>query len=200
MKQIKKLLILGGAFQHEKLVVEAQKMGIYTIVTDNLPVDKSPCKQIADEHWQINIYDVDEIVKKCADENVDGVISAWLDPCQRPYAEICERLDVPAYCKSEQVIKMTDKIAFKKMCKTYGVDVIPDYSLDDVTNHKIEFPVFVKPVDSRGSRGQTVCRSYDELDEAIKTAKSESSNGEVLIEKYMEKVNEFHVTYFFCRW
>ncbi len=193
----KKLLILGGAFQHSKLVIEAQKQGIYTIVTDNLSPEDSPAKQIANEHWDLNIYDVDAIVERCKKEHVDGVISGWLDPCQRPYAEICERLGFPAYCNKEQVAKMTDKIAFKTMCKQYDVDIIPDYTIDDVVNKKIEFPVFVKPVESRGSRGQTICYSYEELDEAIKFAQSESKDGNALIEKYLEKVNEFHVTYFF---
>lgn len=193
----KKLLILGGAFQHEKLVREAKTHGIYTIVTDNLPPENSPGKQIADEYWMLNIYDVDAIVEKCRAEHIDCVISGWLDPCQRPYAEICEKLGMPAYCNPRQIIKMTDKIAFKAMCKEYGVDIIPDYTLDDVSNKTVEFPVFVKPVDSRGSRGQTVCTSYDQLDDAIRFAREESSNGEVLIEKYMENVNEFHVTYFF---
>ena len=193
----KKLLILGGAFQHCKLVNEAKKLGIYTIVTDNLPAEDSPAKQIADEFWMLNIYDIDGIIEKCKKECVDGVISGWLDPCQRPYTEICKRLNLPAYCDSKQVINMTDKIAFKAMCKKYGVDIIPDYTLQDVANKNVDFPVFVKPVDSRGSRGLTICNSYEELKKAIKLAESESSNGGVLIEKYMEKVNEFHVTYFF---
>lgn len=195
--QNKKLLILGGAFQHGKLVTEAKKLGIYTIVTDNLSPEDAPAKQLADEYWMLNIYDVDGIVQKCKDEHVDGVVAGWLDPCQRPYAEICARLGVPAYCDSQQVVNMTDKIAFKAMCKEYGVDIIPDYTLEDVANKTVEFPVFVKPVDSRGSRGQTICNTYDELDKAIAFAQEESSNGGVLIEKYMEKVNEFHVTYFF---
>lgn len=193
----KKLLILGGAFQHCKLVDEAKKLGLYTIVTDNLPPEDSPAKRAADEDWLINIYDIDAIVEKCKEERVDAVVSGWLDPCQRPYAQICARLGLPAYCDLEQVINMTDKIAFKAMCRKYDVDVIPDYTLEDVAGKTVEFPVFVKPVDSRGSRGQTICRNYEELDEAISFAQAESSNGGVLIEKYMEKVNEFHVTYFF---
>ena len=55
---------------------------------------------------------------------------------------------------------MTDKHAFKKMCIENGVGTIKEYQEND---HDIEFPVFVKPVDSRGSRGQSVCYSYEEL-------------------------------------
>ena len=41
----KKLLILGGAYLHNKVVEAANEMGIYTIVTDNLP--DAPAKKIA---------------------------------------------------------------------------------------------------------------------------------------------------------
>ena len=70
----KKLLVLGGAFQHSKVVEEAKRLGIYTIVTDNLAPSDAPAKQIADEYWMLNIYDVDGIVKKCKEERW----TAWL--------------------------------------------------------------------------------------------------------------------------
>ncbi len=189
----KKILILGGASVHCKLVEVAQKLGCYTIVTDYL--NNSPAKQIADESWNLNIMDVDLIVEKCKEEKVDAVISGWLDPCQRPYCEICEKLGLPCYGTKEQFYQMTDKHAFKKMCIDNGVDVIPEYDERDID--KVEYPVFVKPVDNRGSRGQTVCYDKESLVKAIEYAKSESSNGDILIEKYMKDAEELQVTYFF---
>ena len=44
--QGKKLLILGGAAVHCKVVEAARAMGVYTIVTDYL--ENSPAKLIAD--------------------------------------------------------------------------------------------------------------------------------------------------------
>lgn len=193
----KKLLILGGASFHVKLVKAAQELGAYTIVTDNLTVDRSPAKQISDEHWEIDIYDIAGLVKKCREESVEGVISGWLDPCQRPYAELCKALELPCYGTPEQFIKMTDKIAFKRMCAEYGVDTIPEYTIEEAEQGKVVYPVFVKPNDSRGSRGQAVCYNKDELLKAIEDAKEESSNGKVIIEKYITGSQEFHVTYFF---
>ena len=98
---------------------------------------------------------------------------------------------------AKQVFTMTDKHAFKQFCIDCGVDVIPEFSQDDVKNRCVEFPVFVKPVDSRGSRGQTVCHDYDTLEKAISIAKQESSNGDVLVEKYMGGCQEVQITYFF---
>ena len=193
----KKILILGGASFHNKLIRAAQELGAYTIVTDNLPYADSPGKQIADEYWDLNIYDIDGIIERMRAENVGAVISGWLDPCQRPYGEICARMGLPCYGTPEQIFKMTDKHAFKKMCVENGVDIIPEYTMEDAENGRIEYPVFVKPSDSRGSRGQAVCYSFEELQAASKIAREESSNGEILIEKYIRGSQEFHVTYFF---
>ena len=192
----KKLLILAGASVHVKLVQAAKELGVYTIVTDYL--EDSPAKQMADESWMLNITDIDGIVSKCKEEGVDGIISGWIDPCQRPYQKICEKLNVPCLGTEQQFIQMTDKHEFKKMCIENHVQVIPEYSLEDIENKNVDFPVFVKPVDSRGSRGQAVCRNYEELNQALKEAQSESSNGDILVEKFMEDCHEFQVTYFFA--
>ena len=194
---MKRILVLGSASVHIKLIKAAQEMGIYTITTDNVPYEDSPGKQVADEYWDLNIYDVQGIVAKAKETGVNGVISGWLDPCQRPYFEICKKLNVPCYGNEEQFFKMTDKHAFKKMCEENGVDIIPEFSEQDIETGNINFPVFVKPVDSRGSRGQAVCYTMEELVSAIEIAKAESSNGDILIEKYIRGSQEFHVTYFF---
>jgi len=193
----KKILVLGGASVHVKLVKAAQEMGAYVIVADNVPVIESPGKQIADEAWDINIYDVELLVQKSVECGVEGVISGWLDPCQRPYQKICEKLNLPCYGSEEQFMFMTDKHAFKNMCHECGVDTIPEYTREDIDKGQVVFPVFVKPIDSRGSRGQSVCYTMEELTEAIKYASSESSNGDYIVEKYIRGSQEFHVTYFF---
>lgn len=193
----KKLLILGGASVHVKLIKAAQEMGVYTVVTDNVSYEQSPGKQLADEYWDLDIYNIQEIVKKAKRVNINGVISGWLDPCQRPYFQICKELNLPCYGNKEQFFKMTDKHAFKKLCEENSIDTIPEFREKDIVNGNVEFPVFVKPVDSRGSRGQTVCYTMEELIPAMELAKSESSNGDILVEKYIKGNQEFHVTYFF---
>lgn len=190
---MKKLLILAGASVHAKLVNAAREMGVYTIVTDNVP--GSFCKTIADKSYDVNIYDMDGLKEICEKEKVDGVLSCYIDPCQRPYNQLCDGLGYFCYGTKQQFFQMTDKHAFKQMCMENDVDVIPEYTIDNLNN--VEYPVFVKPVDSRGSRGQSVCYTREELDKAIVFAKSESSNGDIIIEKYMKGAHEFQVTYFF---
>lgn len=79
----------------------------------------------------------------------------------------------------------------------HQVDIIPEFPEEEALKGNVEFPVFVKPIDSRGSRGQSVCYTMEELIPAIEFAKNESSNGDIIIEKYIKGSQEFHVTYFF---
>ena len=189
----KELLILSGAAVHCKVVEAAKSLGVYTIVTDYLP--DSPAKKLADEAWMLNIVDVDAIVERCNAENVDGVLSFCIDPAQRPYQAICEKLGVPCYCTKEQVLTMTDKKAFKAYCIAHGVDVIPEYLEEDIALNKVEYPVLIKPAISRGSRGQTVCYSKNETEKALAFARKESNNDQALIEKYMGGKQDFALSY-----
>ena len=52
---------------------------------------------MADKSYMYDINDIDGIVNMCKDENVQGVICGYIDPCQRPYQKICARLNLPCY-------------------------------------------------------------------------------------------------------
>ena len=195
----KKLLVIGGVFQHCKLVEAAKEMGVITYVTDYLPLQDAPAKQIADKYFMHNISDIDQIVNMCREEKIDGVISTSLDACQRPYYQICKKLGVPCFGTEEQFRILTDKTAFKRCCIENGVDVISEYNICDFDNKEIcdknvEFPILIKPCDSRGSRGQSICYSFEEAKEGMLFAQSESASGKIVIEKYMGQANDFSMT------
>ena len=192
---MKRLLILGSANVHCKLIKAAKEMGIYTYVADYL--DKSDGKDLADSSCLIDIKDVNRLKEFCESNDINGVIATHLDPCQRPYQKICHEMNYFCYGDEEQFKRMTDKHSFKKMCMESGVDTIPEYSEEDVEQGKVDYPVFIKPVDSRGSRGQAVCYNREEAINAIVVARKESSNDDVLIEKYICDAQEIQITYFY---
>lgn len=191
----KKLLVLAGADVHVKVVKAAKELGVYTIVTDYLAFEDSPAKQIADEYWNLSITDVDAIVDKCKEESVDGVLAFCIDPAQMPYQQICEKLNKPCYGTKEQFEILTDKRLFKDYCVSCGVGIIPEYTEDDIEHGNVKYPVLVKPTISRGSRGQTICYSKDEVKEAIMIARNESKDGGVLIERFMQGVQDMAFAY-----
>ena len=60
---------------------------------------------------------------------------------------------------------------------------------------KIEYPIIIKPCDSRGSRGQTICWSHEEAMKAIGFAKKESLSENIVIEKYLGSENDLQLVY-----
>jgi len=193
----KKILILGGLSQHCEVVLAAKSMGLYVIVVDYYK--DSPAKQIADKSYLCSVDDVDTIVQICKDEQIDGVLNLHVDPAQMPYARICEKLNLPCFGTVEKFKILTDKKNFKDFCKIHGVDTIQEYSIDmenfEDSIKNIEYPIMVKPVDSRGSRGQTECYCIDDVKKAISFAKENSKNGCFIVEKLMINADDFTVIY-----
>ena len=187
----KRLLILGGAVQCLKVVEAAKEMGVYTIVTDLL--DNGPAKLAADEALPYSVTDTEALLNWCERNPVDGVLNFCIDYAQITHQKLCLELGFPSFGNAEQYQVLTDKRMFKDYCRKNDVDVIPEY--DENNLDEIEFPVLVKPAESSGSRGTTVCYRQGELAEAITVAKTESKNGKALIEKYLYGCPDFSMSY-----
>jgi len=179
----KRLLILGGMRISCEIVRTARRMGVYTLVADYNKIEDSPGKQIADEAVDLSVIDVDAVVNYVKDNNIDGVFVGFNDMLLPYYAEICEKAGLPCYGTKEQFDTLIAKDQYKALCRQFGVPTIPEYSIDD---ENIKYPVLVKPVDSSGSRGITICHNRQELEAAVEVGKKASKTGKVLIERYMD--------------
>ena len=179
----KRLLILGGMRISCEIVKKAQAMGIYTLVADYNKMEDSPGKQIADEAVDLSVIDVDAVVNYVKNNEIDGVFVGFNDMLLPYYAEICEKAGLPCYGTKKQFETLIAKDQYKAICRQFGVPTIPEYDLND---ENIQFPVLVKPVDSSGSRGITICHNRQELDEAVEVGKKASKTDKVLIERYMD--------------
>ncbi len=188
----KRILILGGAAQALKVVTTAKSMGLYTIVADI--VEHTESKLAADEALSISVTDSDALIKWCEKNPVDGVLNFNIDFAQHSHQRICAHFGFPCYGTEEQYDSFTDKSKFKEICVNNGIGVIPDFPDDGL--QEIEYPVFVKPAESSGSRGGGICSTPEELKCILDTARSESRNGKVIIEKYLGGNPEVELVYF----
>ena len=179
----KRLLILGGMRFSCEIVKKAQAMGIYTLVADYNKIEDSPGKQIADEAVDLSVIDVDAVVKYVKENRIDGVFVGFNDMLLPYYAEICEKTGLPCYGTKEQFETLIAKDKYKSLCRQFGVPTIPEYDFHD---ENIKYPVLVKPVDSSGSRGITICHDRAELEKAVEVGRKASKTGEVLVERYMD--------------
>ena len=192
--QGKRLLFLGGAVQCCKVVEAAKRLGVYTIVTD-IKASRPMC-EIADEILPYSVKDVEGIADWCSNNHVDGIMNLCIDAAQKVQEQLCRKFGFPCYGTAEQVFALTNKEEFKRTCSLYGIDTIPKYEEDDIAKGTIEYPVLVKPAESSGSRGLTICANEEELIGALKQAKETSNNGKAIIEKYMGGCMDFTMSYF----
>lgn len=199
VSQKKKLLVLGGLAQHCEIIESARRQGHYVIVIDNL--DDSPGKKIADESHKISLVDVDEVVRLCRERAIDGVMNYCVDPGQKPYQEICTQLGLPCYGTREQFNILTNKELFREKCCEYGLDTVLQFRLpdniSDLEQQSLEFPLIVKPVDGRASKGISVCHGVTDIPPAVEKALKFSSRKQVILQKYMPRL-EVCAKYFVC--
>ena len=179
----KRLLILGGMRISCEIVRKAKALGIYTIVADYNKIEDSPGKQIADEAVELSVIDIDIVVAYIKKHDIDGVFVGFNDMLLPYYAEICEKAGLPCYGTKKQFETLTAKDQYKELCRRFDVPTIPEYDINDTD---IKFPVLVKPVDSSGSRGITICHNRQELEGAVEKGKQASKTGKVLVERYMD--------------
>ena len=183
----KRLLLLGGIKTACSIVEKAQEMGAYVIVADYNT--DSPAKEIADEAVLLNATDVDAIVNWCKKNPVDGVTTGFVDILMPIVYEVCKELGLPYYATPKMLSMSTNKIDFKETCEKYGVPVPKTYVIgskipEDIYS-TIQFPVFVKPLDSSGSRGAGACYNREELDSQFAEAVGYSPTKTAVVEDYI---------------
>lgn len=189
--QGKRLLILGGSRISCEIIRHARSMGIITAVTDYYPLEKSPAKQMADEAYYEDTSNVDRMAVFIKEKQFDGVITGFTDSVLPYYAEMCEKAGLPAYGTKEQFEVFVDKQKYKKLMREFDVPTIPEYKINldnfESSTEKIVYPIIVKPSESSGARGITVCHSKEELIAAMDYASNASEDKEILVERYIDE-------------
>jgi biotin carboxylase len=184
----KKLIIMGGNPETSALVDKAVSMGIHTIVVD--PNPNAPAKKNATESYDIDGFNVDEIVKLAHRLEVSAVLVGVADILVKPYMEICKKLDVHCYATQEAIEAFSSKDGFKRYCRMHGVQDIPGIYLDKeseiIKPGEIDYPLMIKPVDNGGGVGMKICRDEADFKDSVKTAFKFSKKGMVLVERYMD--------------
>lgn len=189
----KKLLILGGNPETGILVKKANKLGVYTIVIDPNPI--APAKINARKHYEIDGFDLLRLIQVAKDESIDGVLVGVADILVPSYLKLCTALNLPCYATEKIIEALTRKDGFKKTIKDYEIEGIPSFKLDKNLNtydlKKIIYPAMVKPVDSGGGVGMTLCYNKGELISGVKFAIDNSKKDLFLVEKYMSSDDIF---------
>ena len=189
---MKKILLLGGSSQQVVAITTAKRLGYYTILLDYLP--DNPGQFFADEYYPISTTDKDAVLRVAQQSKIDGIIAYASDPAAPTAAYVAEKMSLPTnplnsvntLCNKDQFRHFLKENCFNapesRVCKDYNIDI-----------SGLTLPVIVKPIDSSGSKGTTVIKSWEYLQSALKYAFLFSRSHSAIVEEYIEKKHNYLV-------
>lgn len=186
----KRLLVISSDSNDIAFIKAAKEMGVYVVCCDRYADwTISPAKALADDAWDIDYTDTATVALKCTSENIDGVIAGYSEDRVLAACRISKAIGTPFYATEEQIEITRNKAAFKELCRQHGALTPCDYDISFPVLQKdkdsITYPVIVKPSDSGGRKGISVCDHEEQLEAAIALAVGESKNNLVVVEDYI---------------
>ena len=121
---------------------------------------------------------------------VDGILVIGNEDIITSVVDVAENIGLDFYVNRNQWVELQDKKNFKRNCIKYGIPIVETYELsndsDSVQIPRSAYPIILKPADSCGSKGISICNSEKELKQSIQKAKLYSRTNRFLCEKYMD--------------
>lgn len=188
----KKLLVLGGTsympFIKEYALQERFEINCAGGVRNDI------LERYADKFFLIEATDRKAIEKLVIDEKIDGIVSLGNENLIDATIDITQQTNLPFYINRFNWNNIQDKKSFKQHCRDFGIDVVEEFDINELSNSKIRYPVVVKPTDGSGSNGVTICYNAEDTRKAVEKAILISRSGQYIIEEYI-LAPEFIATY-----
>ena len=184
-------MIVGGGIEAVAGINVAREMGLRVVVLDKNP--SAPGRAHADDFIQASVYDEDEAeretLKFAKKTPVDGVMAIAVDAAVT-VARLASVLGLPGISE-ETALLATNKLLMKQCFLEKGVPIpwfSPVSDLDHLKGiiRNFLFPLVLKPVDSRGSRGVLRLGDAVDLKWAYEYSLSFSKCGQVMVEEWID--------------
>jgi biotin carboxylase len=183
------ILIFGAGINQLELIREAKLMGIVAVVVD--PSADPPGKAEADFYYQVDGKDYEGTKQIALKHNVGGIVTGQMEKPMRLMAKLAEELGY-IFHSPEVVERSLNKWLMKQAFLKNNVpcaNAILFSKDDEITQEKLTgftFPLIIKPKDAFSSRGVYKVDSYDELIAHLDESRSFASDGDILIEEFLE--------------
>jgi biotin carboxylase len=181
----KKILFLGAAPSQVPPLLYAREQGHYVITCDYLP--DNPGHKIADEWHNVSTTDTEKVLALAKKIKIDGVVAYASDPAAPTAAFVAEKMGLPGN-PYQSVLTLARKDLFRAFLKKHDFNVPRSRSFSDRERartwlNEIDVPVYVKPIDSSGSKGITRLTNASQFDEAFDHALTYSREKMVVVEQ-----------------
>ena len=180
----KSVLIFGVGELQKSIINRAKLMGLFVVGID--PCADAVCKDEVDAFEIVGGQDFEGTLAVAKKYNISAVVTAATDKPLVMMARVAKELGLRFYSE-ETAIWSTDKFQMKQRFIEGGIPCAKGRLISKAEEaNDFYFPVIVKPRDNSGSRGVILCRTTEELSDAIKEALQYSKLGTVLVEEFIE--------------
>jgi len=182
----KKLAIIGADKHQLPLFLKAKEMGVETHCFDRNREGYIRCKDFADYFHPIPVFEKEQILERCKEIKIDGVISKSNEQYIPIVAFVAQGMGLPGN-RHEDMLIAANKFSRRQAFEQHGVKS-PRFALAHENNDLSEFqyPLVVKPADCTKGAGVVKVEKEEELQATIRKARELSPRKEVIVEELIE--------------
>ncbi|MBR4628460.1 MAG: ATP-grasp domain-containing protein [Ruminococcus sp.] len=195
---MKKILILNGTISEIPIIKKAQEMGLYVVTTGNMP--ELPGHKVADKYIPEDYSDCEAVLRLVRENSIEGIVSCANDFGVITSAYVAENMGWKGHDTYANARLMHHKNEFKDYFISKGLPT-PFYkvfsSADEAKAYcaDCEYPIVVKASDLTGGKGISRADDIQQAHAAIDTAFRLSRTKQVLIEQYIEGIQQSIVVF-----
>lgn len=194
MNSQKSIAIIGSGEMAVIIADEARKMEIVSHSFSNNPTDRVVGH--SDQHHNVDIFNIDELVSICKDLHIGGVIPTT-ELTVNVAAKIAHEIGLNGMSVSVSDV-VTDKGFVREKVSKAECIKQPSYHILNVGEAPpkiLDYPVVVKPTAMGGKRGVSVVGCHSELQSAIdySVKNMPASKKRIIIEGYISGGEEYSV-------
>ncbi len=195
---MKKILILNGTISEIPIIRKAQEMGFYVVTTGNMP--DLPGHSVADAYIPEDYSDREAILNLVRTHGIEGIVSCANDFGVITSAYVAEKMGWPGHDTYEHAVMMHHKDGFRKYFIEKGFPSPETRVFGDLQAARhycsaISYPVMIKANDLTGGKGIQKVSSFQEAERALKAAFAMSRDKRVLVEEYIDGVQQSIVVF-----
>ncbi len=184
----KKILVIGAAESCLGMIKTIKRLGHQTVVVG--AKEDSPAKAYSDYYLVADDFDVEKVVSFCKKIGVNAIVPTPVDRTLHWMAEVAERLNL-IFLSLDAVENFRNKYKMKTCLQNAGINcakgiLVSKENFDSLSLQNYSFPLIVKPIDAYASRGVVKVNNKTELDLYMNEASSFSSNGQIVIEEFID--------------
>ncbi|WP_258728535.1 phosphoribosylglycinamide formyltransferase 2 [Bacillus atrophaeus] len=190
MYQSKKVLLLGSGELGKEVVIEAQRLGVETVAVDSY--ERAPAMQVAHKSYVVDMLNREQIREVIEKEKPDLIVPE----VEAIATDELLKLEAEGFrvIPNARAAKLTmDREGIRRLAaetlglSTAGYEFADTYEEFTQAAGQIGFPCVVKPLMSSSGKGQSVCRSEDDLEGCWEMAMEGGrvKNGRVIVEEFI---------------